>query len=93
VILEAMAARLPVIAYNVGGNSELINNERGALVSPGDENTFAAAIIHLLSDSNFRAGQGANALQFVERNFTLDRIRANYEDLYLTLLDRKGRKR
>jgi L-malate glycosyltransferase len=93
VILEAMAAHLPVIAYNVGGNSEVINEERGALVSPANENDFAAAIIRLLSDANLCAQLGSSARRFVEENFTLDRIRANYEDLYLTLLDRKGQRR
>ena len=93
VILEAMAARLPVIAYNVGGNSELINDQRGAIISAGNEKDFAAAIIRLLSDTSFRAKKGTNAHQFVEENFTLDHIRAQYEDLYLTLLDRKGWRR
>ena len=34
VILEAMAAGLPVVAYGVGGNSELLSDQRGALI-PG----------------------------------------------------------
>jgi len=93
VILEAMAARLPVVAYDVGGNRELIDDERGVLVAQGNEDAFSAAIIRLLSDANLRTQLGANARHFVEQNFTLDRVRGSYEDLYLTLLDRKGRRR
>ena len=93
VILEAMAARLPVIAYNVGGNRELINQERGALIDRENENDFATAIIRLLSDPNLRMQLGTNSRSFVEENFSLDHIRAKYEDLYLTLLDRKGWRR
>lgn len=90
VILEAMGARLPVIAYDVGGNSELVNDERGALVAQGNENDFAAAVIQLLSNANLRAELGSNARCFVEQNFGLEHIRAQYENLYLTLLNRKG---
>lgn len=93
VILEAMAAGLPVVAYNVGGNAELVNEQRGALVAPGDENEFAAAVLRLLSDANLRAQQGGNARQFVEQNFSLDRVRRQYEDLYVTLLSQSGRRK
>jgi glycosyltransferase involved in cell wall biosynthesis len=93
VILEAMAAQLPVIAYDVGGNGELINDQRGALIARGDENEFAAAIVRILSDTGLRRQLGENSRQFVERNFGLDHIRSCYEDLYLTLLDQKGRRR
>ena len=93
VILEAMAARLPVIAFSVGGNSEVVNGERGALVGAGNENAFANAIHRLLSDAQLREHQGNNARRFVEENFSLDRVRCRYEDLYLTLLEKKGRRK
>jgi glycosyltransferase involved in cell wall biosynthesis len=91
-ILEAMAARLPVVAYNVGGNAELVNNERGALVAPKNEDEFADAIHRLLSDASLRGRQGANAARFVEEKFSLDSVRRRYENLYLTLLEKKSRK-
>lgn len=89
-ILEAMAARLPVVAYNVGGNAELVNGQRGALVAAGNENDFANATQHLLSDAHLREQQGDNARRFVEEDFSLDPVRRRYEDLYLTLLEKKG---
>lgn len=93
VILEAMAAGLPVVAYSVGGNSELVNDQRGALVAAGNENDFANAIHRLLSDAHLREHQGNNARRFVEENFSLDRVRRRYEDLYQTFLEKKGRRK
>ena len=90
VILEAMAAGLPVVAYSVSGNSELVNDQRGALVAAGNETDFANAIQSLLSDAHLREHQGSNARRFVEENFSLDRVRRRYEDLYRTLLEKKG---
>jgi len=92
VILEAMAAKLPVVAYNVGGNAELVNEERGALVAKGNESEFAKGVLILLSDANIRRQKGENARRFVEENFSLDRVVRRYEDLYVTLLDKKGRR-
>ena len=93
VILEAMAASLPVVAYNVGGNPELVNHQRGTLVAAGDETDFANAVHCLLSDANLRDRQGNNARRFAEENFSLDSVRRRYEDLYRTLLEEKGRRR
>jgi glycosyltransferase involved in cell wall biosynthesis len=89
-ILEAMAAGLPVVAYDVGGNSELVNHTRGQLVPKGNESDFAIAVQRLLSDSPLRGQQGDNARSFVKENFSLDRIRRRYEDLYSALLDKKS---
>ncbi|MDI6782252.1 MAG: glycosyltransferase, partial [bacterium] len=47
-ILEAMSARLPVIATNVGGNPELvIDGETGVLIQPGDVSVLTTAITNL----------------------------------------------
>jgi L-malate glycosyltransferase len=89
VILEAMAACLPVVAYNVGGNAELVSEQRGALIASGDETGFADAVARLLADSGLRERLGRNALQFTQENFSLDRVRQRYADLYRTLLQQK----
>jgi L-malate glycosyltransferase len=98
VILEAMAAGLPVVAYAVGGNSELINDLdkdaakddlRGSLIPAGDENSFADAIQKLIVDSALREQLGRNARQFARDNFSLDRVRQHYADFYIALLQKK----
>lgn len=53
VILEAFAARLPVVATDVGGVSELVTN-RGLLAGPGDPEAAAAALARLIGDPELR---------------------------------------
>lgn len=53
VILEAMYCRLPVIAYDVGGISEVVKSgETGWLVKAGDEESFVVAIQERLNSPN-----------------------------------------
>jgi glycosyltransferase involved in cell wall biosynthesis len=89
-ILEAMAAGLPVVAFRVGGNAELVNEQRGELVSAGDEEGVAAAVERLLSAPSMRAQFGHNARKFAEENFGLENVRARYEACYQTLIEKKG---
>ena len=100
VILEAMAARLPVVAYNVGGNAELLANHprtrkryRGFLIPPADENAFAHAVEKLLADSALREQLGRNGSQFAQEQFGLNRVCQRYAELYRDLLRKKRRRR
>jgi glycosyltransferase involved in cell wall biosynthesis len=93
VILEAMAAGLPVVAYDVGGNAELVNERRGALVAAGDEAEFANAVQRILAESSLRRQLGVNARGFVEENFGLEGVRNRYLELYAGLLQRKAPRR
>lgn len=90
VLLEAMAAGLPVVAYRVGGNAELVNEERGMLIPAGDEEGFAAAVLRLLALPAIRLQLGQNGRQFARENFSLGQILARYEACYQTLLEKKG---
>ena len=92
VILEAMAAGLPAVAYNVGGNSELLNEERGALIPPGNETSFARTVRALLCDPALREQLGRNAKNFVLEHFSLEKVRQQYAELYLNLLSKKRRR-
>lgn len=55
VILEAQLAKIPVIAYDVGGISEIIQKgETGWLIEKGDEESFAVAVIEGVQGNRIR---------------------------------------
>lgn len=61
VILEAMASGKPVIATNVGGVPEIVNDQIGILISPEDSVGLAEAINNLLEDKELMEKMGKNA--------------------------------
>jgi L-malate glycosyltransferase len=89
VILESMAAGVPVVANQVGGNCELVSEDRGLLVPPDNEEALAGAIERLLRDPALRRVLGRNANAFARENFTLEQMRKRHETLYRDLLDKK----
>lgn len=82
-IMEAMAMGRPVIAANVGGNLELINDGNdGILVSAGDPEALAERIILLLKNRGFAAELGRNARSKIMAKFNVDQMVKSYEKLY-----------
>jgi glycosyltransferase involved in cell wall biosynthesis len=91
VIIESMAAGLPVVATRVGGNGELINDEEnGLLVPPGDEEALEHAIERLLNDGLLRSQMGRQAREAALASYSLKKIRDRYQELYHSLLLEKG---
>jgi len=89
-ILESMAAGIPVVATNVGGNPELVTEDRGFLVPVDDENRLAEAVERLLVNPALRAGFGRSARAFAESNFTIARVSKQHEELYTEALAAKS---
>jgi L-malate glycosyltransferase len=89
-IIESMAAGVPVVATDVGGNSELLSEDRGIIVPPGSENDLATAIARLLQDDTMRMQMGNNCRRFAKDNFTLEKMGHHYSKLYSRLLEDKG---
>ena len=89
-ILEAMAAGLPMIVTNVGGNAEaVVDGETGLVVPARDPHALAEAIVLIARDPNLRRRYGAAGRKRVESMFSLDACVAKYEALYRGLLQGK----
>jgi glycosyltransferase involved in cell wall biosynthesis len=93
-ILEAMAAAMPVVATNVGGNAELVVGERtGLLVPPRDPDVLAAAIEKLLRAPDAAREMGRAGRLMVEQHFSLTAAARGVERVFEQLLpaeDRQG---
>jgi glycosyltransferase involved in cell wall biosynthesis len=82
-ILEGMAAGLPMVVTQVGGNTEaVIDGETGLVVPPRDGKTLAAAIVRLASDASLRACFGAAGRERVAAQFSVRRFIDGHFALY-----------
>ncbi len=88
-ILEAMACGLPVIATDVGGNSELIEaGKTGVVVPAGDVPAMAREIIGLAKQREKARTMGLDGRKRVEQTFSMTAMVKQYQDLYDRCLKR-----
>lgn len=87
VVVEGMAAGLPVIASDAGGPGEVISDEiDGLLVSPGDDKALSIALQRLSEDPQLRSRLGDMAVLSSRRfrpETAAEELRALYESLRL----------
>ncbi|MDD5427110.1 MAG: glycosyltransferase [candidate division Zixibacteria bacterium] len=89
-LLEAMAAGLPPVVTNVGGNPDIVKNgENGLVVEPKDTPALADAILEILTDPAMYERFSKNAVATVKQNYSIEKMVATYTDIYLKLLRRK----
>lgn len=82
-ILEAMRARLPVIASNVGGvNEAVIEQETGFLVTRGDMENLKARLQELLDNPELRQSMGQKGYHRYRQNFSLQSMLAKTVEVY-----------
>ena len=81
VLLEAMAASLPIVATAVGGVPEIVeNNESALLVPANDPQAMAAAIVRLLTDQDLAERLTNNSTALIANQFTPEKyVRALFE--------------
>jgi glycosyltransferase involved in cell wall biosynthesis len=88
-LLEACAAGKPVVASNVGGVPEIIQDGvSGTLVPPADPTALAAGILRLLASDLKEYGERARKIAL--EKFSLKRMITEYERLYSSLLVGSG---
>lgn len=87
VVLEAMAARRPIVATHVGENGYVIEDGvDGLLVQPRDIGGMATALGRLIDDAALRVRLGEAARLKVEQRFTMEQMTKAYEAIYSDLM-------
>ncbi len=82
-ILEYMAARLPVVATDCGGNRELVRGGKtGYLVPVGDDEMAAEYVARLLDDPNHAAALGEAGRAVIEARHRPETVVAEFATLY-----------
>jgi glycosyltransferase involved in cell wall biosynthesis len=91
VVLEAMAAGLPIVATRVGGIPYQIRHQReGLLVPPNDVGALTAAVLRLITDFPLAARLGEAALRRVREEFVHADMIKHVEARYRSALDRSA---
>lgn len=86
-LLEAMAVGLPVLATRVGGNAEVIEEAVSGRLEPAeDPQALAAGMVAMCRDRAEWSAMGQVGRTRVERDFDINRMVGDYEQLYAELL-------
>jgi glycosyltransferase involved in cell wall biosynthesis len=87
VLLEAMAAGLPIVTTEVGESRHVIDDGRsGRIVAPRDPAGMADALSVLISQQELRQQMGHSAKGSFAERFTVGRMIARYQEAYESLL-------
>jgi starch synthase (maltosyl-transferring) len=91
VILEAMAARLPIITYDVEGIVELLTDQQTGLIIPGgDIPAMAKAVAILGQNRELRKSYAEKAFQKVNKHFRWEQTVLQYQQLYESLISTRS---
>lgn len=84
-VMEAMAARLPVVASAVGGVPELVDEENGFTVPPGQPEPLAARLLQILREPRRARALGERGRARIQRDYSLERLSEGHRALYEAL--------
>ncbi len=89
VVLEAMACALPVVAFNVGGNSELVDQGKGGdLVDIGNTNLLVQKCLNLTYDAERKNNYSIYNIRKILKHFSIHKMVNSYLDMYLKLYNK-----
>jgi glycosyltransferase involved in cell wall biosynthesis len=81
-VLEAMAMGLPVVASDIAGNRELVQDEKTGFLHPSrDIQRLAGALAALIDDQNLRKEMGKRSRKRIEEQFTWKQTAQKYLEL------------
>lgn len=84
VILEAMQCGKAIITTNVGGNPDLIeNNRNGFLIESNNYKELAQKLLIMKKNPQLRKKLGSNAQREVQKKFSLQKMIKDYENVYI----------
>jgi glycosyltransferase involved in cell wall biosynthesis len=87
-VMEAMAAGLPCVVTDVGGNAEaVIHGETGFVWPVGDLASFSSSLENLLRNPDLRRAMGLAGRARAQKVFSANRMAQQYECLYMSLLE------
>src|SRR3954447_16932466 len=93
-VIEALAAGRPVVATSVGGVPDVVRDgEDGFLVEAGATGEVADRLARLARDPALRAQMGKHGRERVVPRYAVDRLVADVDELYRSLLSAAGARR
>jgi glycosyltransferase involved in cell wall biosynthesis len=82
-LIEAMGAGIPIVATRVGGNAEVVTDQKtGYLIQNDDAQEMADKLSTLLQDEHLRQMMGRAGYQRTHKIFSLDKTVNTYTELY-----------
>lgn len=89
-VLEALLSKLPVVATNVGGISEIIEDKKhGILFEPGNKSQLVSAIRYLKENPQYAKDMAYMGYQHAVREYSIDSVTSEYNKLFESLIRRK----
>lgn len=82
VAAESLCCGTPVVAYATGGLSDIVTDECGLLVAPGDVQGLAKAIARMVDDTALRSRLAVRGAASAQARFDVQRIAAKYTQIY-----------
>ena len=90
---QALAAGKPVVAYDFDGADEIcLENQTGFVVRTGDTATAAEKLLRLAREPELRKTFGHCGSQFVQENFSIEKMVADQYAVYQQLAAKRGRR-
>jgi glycosyltransferase involved in cell wall biosynthesis len=90
-VVEAMAAKLPVVASDIGGTREaVLHKQTGILVAPGDKDDLARALSQILRDREMRCLMSQEGWKLCKQKFGVTHMVEALTTLYLEEIKKTG---